>query len=299
MSQSTATQSLDIVPCSQALGAEVRNLDLTAPLSAATAEALRQAWAEHLILLIRDQSLTDADLVRFTSLFGECDVSPPNEAAHRTPGHVPQLPEVAVISNVRENGEAIGSLGNRELVWHTDMSYHELPSDGCALYALETANSGGETGYLNMYLACETLPDELRRAIDGKTAIHDFTYTSAGTLRKGFQEVDDVRKAPGARHPMLRTHPVTGRTALFLGRRTNSYIIGLPIDESEALLDAVWAHATQEAFSYTHRWRPNDLILWDNRCVMHRRNPFDDRERRIMHRTQLKGARPYFEAAAA
>lgn len=291
--------TIAIVPCSDALGAEVRNIDLRAPVAAATADRLRRAWADHLILVIRDQRLSDADLVRFTTLFGQCDASPPNEAALATPGYVPQLPEVAVISNVVEAGQPIGSLSNRELVWHTDMSYNESPADGCALYALEVPDKGGETGFLNMYAGCEALDDELRQRLEGKRAIHDFTYTSAGTLRKGFTEVNDVREAPGARHPMLRTHPVTGRTALFLGRRVNSYIEGMTVADSEILLDEIWAAATQPRFAYTHQWRAGDVILWDNRCVMHRRESFDDSQRRLMHRTQLKGDTPFYGSREA
>ncbi len=288
--------ALEIVSLDGALGAEIRGLNLNEDIDAATRQALRDAWAEHLILVARDQDLSDEDLVNFTSVFGECDRSPPNEAGVKGPGYVPMLPEVAVISNVKENGEPIGSLSNLELVWHTDMSYHELPADGCALYALEVPGTGGETGFLNMYAAFEALQPPLPDTVKDKTAIHDFTYTSAGTLRKGFSEVTDVREAPGARHPMLRTHPVTGRTALFLGRRTNSYVIGLPIKESEELLDRVWAHTTQDQYTYTHKWRAGDVVLWDNRCVMHRRTPFDDQERRVMHRTQMKGAAPYYNA---
>jgi len=291
--------TIEVMPCSEALGAEIRNIDLSQEIDVTSAEALRKAWAENLVLLIRGQDLSDADLVRFTSLFGSCDVSPPNEAALRTPGFVPQLPEVAVISNVVENGEAIGSLANRELAWHTDMSYNETPADGCALYALEVPENSGDTSFLNMYRAYDTLEPALQEAIVGKRAIHDATYTSAGTLRKGSKEVDDVREAPGARHPMLRTHPVTGRTALFLGRRVNSYVLGLPVSESEVLLDKVWTHTAQEQFTYRHRWQKGDIVLWDNRCVMHRREPFDNAERRVMHRTQLSGASPFHEAAAS
>jgi taurine dioxygenase len=291
--------TIQVVPCSDALGAQVQNIDLGNELDAATQQALRKAWADNLILLVRGQQLSDAALVRFTSTFGRCDASPPNEAALNSPGHVPQLPEVAVISNVVENGEAIGSLANRELVWHTDMSYNETPADGCALYALEVPENSGDTSFLNMYRAYETLDPALQKALVGKQAIHDLTYTSAGTLRKGCIEVDDVRQAPGARHPMLRTHPLTGRTALFLGRRVNSYILDLSVEASEVLLDKVWAHATQDQFTYRHRWQEGDIVLWDNRCVMHRREPFDNAERRVMHRTQLTGAKPYYLAETA
>ena len=129
-------------------------------------------------------------------------------------------------------------------------------------------------------------------------AVQDYTLTSAGTLRKGFEPVIDVTKAPGARHPMVRTHPETGRNSLFLGRRTNGYVSGLPVDESEELLDYLWAHAIQPKFAWHHKWAIGDLVMWDNRCAMHRRNPFDDTERRVMHRTQIQGDRPYYSNAA-
>jgi len=287
--------SLNLHSLSATLGAEVTNIDLSQSLPDATIESLNQAWADHLVLVFRDQSLTDKGQVRASSYFGICEKAPLPEAVIKGDGHVEMLPEVTVISNVLKEGEPIGSLSNLELIWHTDMSYNEVPPNGSALFAIELpAGGGGETGFLNMYRAYETLPDALKHKLAGKFAIHDFTYTSAGTLRKGFQEVEDVRNAPGARHPMLRTHPITGKTALFLGRRTNAYILGLTVEESEELLDAVWSHTENEEFVYTHSWRPGDLVLWDNRCVMHRREAFEATDRRIMHRTQLEGEVPYF-----
>ena len=129
-------------------------------------------------------------------------------------------------------------------------------------------------------------------------AIHDFTLTSAGTLRKGFEPVGDVTEAPGARHPLIRTHPETGKSCLFLGRRTNSYILGLSVDESEKLLASLWDHATQQRFSWHHKWSVGDVVMWDNRCTMHRRDAFDNSDRRIMHRTQVRGDRPYYAVVA-
>jgi len=287
--------SFEVKAGSPALGGEIRNLDLRQPLDDATVARLRDAWSAYLVLVFRDQRLTDQDLIRFSSHFGVCDRAPTNEASLKGPGHVPSLPKVTAISNVVEDGELIGALGNDELVWHTDMSNLDEPSNASALYAIELPkHGGGDTSFLNMYTAYETLPPSLEARIKDRHAIHDAIYTSAGTRRKGLDEIDDVRDNPGARHPMLRTHPVTGRTALFLGRRANSYIVGLPVEESEALLNEVWAHTIQDEFVYTHRWLPGDLVLWDNRCVMHRRGSFDSKDRRIMHRTQLKGEVPYY-----
>ena len=173
------------------------------------------------------------------------------------------------------------------------MSYNPEPPCASALYALEVPHAGGDTGFANMYLAYETLPDELRQRVEGRLCRHDSTYNSAGELRRGFNEVSDPRQAPGADHPIIRTHPVTGRRALFLGRRRNAYIQGLDLEDSERLLDALWAHATLPELTWYQQWRVGDLVLWDNRCVLHRRDEFDPSSRRLMHRSQIKGDRPY------
>jgi taurine dioxygenase len=141
-----------------------------------------------------------------------------------------------------------------------------------------------------MYLAYERLPPELKRRIAGKRAVHDATYNSAGLVRKGYEDVSDPRKAPGARHPLVSIHPETRRECLFLGRRRNSYIEGLELSESEQLLDALWAHATQAAFTFRQQWRVGDVVLWDNRCTLHRRDAFDPAARRLLHRTQIKAS---------
>ena len=194
-----------------------------------------------------------------------------------------------MISSVKKNGKAIGGLGSYELVWHTDMSYNDLPPRASLLYALEVPPDGGNTGYLNMNAAYDTLPADLKRAIEGRTCIHDSSRNSAGELRQGFQRTTDVTRTPGAVHPLVRLHPVTRRKSLFLGRRPGAYIHGLSVEESEKLLDAVWAHATKPEFAWYQKWRIGDLVLWDNRCVMHRRDAFDESLRRLMHRTQIVG----------
>lgn len=283
--------SIQIEAMSDVLGARISGIDLRNPLPPQLLATVRQAWADHLVLIFRGQDLSDSDLVRFSEHFGECDRAPVGDSLPSS--DIP--PEITVVSNVKENGEPIGFLGTGELTWHTDMSYNPEPAIASGLYAIDvTKGAGGETGYLNMYAAFEALPAALYERVKDRSAIHDSSYTSAGTLRTGMSEVRDVSKAPGAHHRLLRTHPVTGKTALFLGRRPNAYILGLPVEESEALLDELWAHTTQDRFTYTHRWEKGDLVFWDNRCVMHRREAFDDSERRIMHRTQLKGEAPYF-----
>jgi len=153
-------------------------------------------------------------------------------------------------------------------------------------------SAGGATSFLNCYTAYDTLPVETKKRIDGRMMIHAATHSSAGKAHKGFEKVDDVSRVPGARQPMVRTHPETGKKALFLGRRINAYVIGLPVAESEELLDELWTHTTQKKFTWTQEWKVDDLVWWDNRCVMHRRDAFDPETRRLMHRTQLKGTRP-------
>jgi taurine dioxygenase len=195
---------------------------------------------------------------------------------------------VNVISNIKQDGVPIGGLGDGEAIWHADMTYVDTPPMAAMLYALEVPPSGGDTYWASLVLAYETLPAELRQRIEGRSAVHDATYNSAGHLRKGYQELSDPRQAPGARHPLVRAHPETGRKCLFLGRRRNSSIVGLEPAESERLLDALWAHATQPQFTFRQQWRVGDVLVWDNRCTLHRRDAFDPGVRRLMHRTQIK-----------
>jgi taurine dioxygenase len=140
-----------------------------------------------------------------------------------------------------------------------------------------------------MFAAYEALPAALKKKIEGKIAVHDASRNSAGLLRKGYKDVTDVRETVGARHPLVRTDPETGRKAMFLGRRPNSYIVGMDVADSEEMLDALWAHATQQRFAMYHEWQVGDLLMWNNLSVLHRRDPFDPNSRRVMHRTQIKG----------
>jgi taurine dioxygenase len=271
-------------PIEPALGAEILGLDATAPLASATLRRLHELWHAHLVLIMREQRLSDAQLLAFSRQFGDLDPPGPNPYGRR---YLPDYPEINVVANVEINGIP-GNLGSGELVWHADMTYVENPPRAGILHALEVPASGGNTYFANLYLAYERLPEDLKRAIDGRAAIHDATYNSSGLMRKGYQPVQDPRQAPGARHPLIRVHPATARKGLFLGRRRNSYIVGLELAESEAILDALWAHATQPDFVMSHAWRPGDLLIWDNRCTLHRRDAVDPQTRRIMHRTQVR-----------
>ncbi len=283
---------VEVRPSGAVLGADILGVDLSQPISAAAFGAIRGAWMQHLVLRFRDQRLNDDQLMAFSASFGALDRNP-----RHARGELRTVEDssayVNVISNVVENGKAIGGLGNYESLWHTDMSYNAIPPMASALYALEIPPSGGDTGFCNMYAALESLPPTLRQRIAGLSCVHDSSLNSVGQLRVGFEEVTDPRKTPGAVHPLVRTHPVTGRACLFLGRRRNAYIPGLELAESEALLDTLWAHAVKPEHCWAQQWQVGDLIMWDNRCAMHRRDEFDGNARRVMHRTQISGDRPF------
>jgi taurine dioxygenase len=169
------------------------------------------------------------------------------------------------------------------------MTYIETPPKAGILYALEIPPSGGNTYFADMYAAYDALDDNLKDRIEGRIAIHDGSRNSAGMLRKGYAQVTDVRETPGARHPLVRINPDDGRKALFLGRRGGSYILGMAVDESESLLDRLWAHVGNMRFAMCHEWQIGDLLIWNNLSVLHRRDEFDPAARRVMHRTQIKG----------
>lgn len=280
---------LTVTPTGAALGAEVAGVDLRQVTDAQFA-AILAAWAAHDVLLFRSQALSPDDLIAFSRRFGELDHAPIQENGRR---FVEGRPELYVVSNVLgADGQPIGSLGAGEAVWHTDMSYLPSPPKASMLYALEIPPAGGDTHFCSMSAAWAALPAALQARIAGLRVKHDGTYNSGGFVRAGVTPTDDPRTSPGALHPLVCRHPETGRPGLYLGRRRNAYIDGLDLAESEALLDALWAEATRPAHAWAHRWRVGDLVLWDNRSTMHRRDPFDAAARRIMHRTQVKGSAP-------
>jgi taurine dioxygenase len=277
-----------VIPTGKPVGATIEGVDL-ANLSDAQFEAIFDAWMKHNVLRFRGQELTKEQLQAFSARFGELDRAPINIKGEPW---IEGYPNIAVMSNIIQDGQPMGSLGYGEAVWHTDMSYIEVTPSAALLYSLEVTREGGETGFISMYDAYETLPEDLKQAIQGKEIKHDASHNSAGELRKGYQPVDDPREAPGALHPIVVRHPVTQRKALYLGRRPRGYIVGLSLEDSEALLDRLWAHATDESKSWWQKWNVGDLLMWDNRCVMHKRTAFDPKERRFMLRTQIKGSKP-------
>lgn len=275
---------LEVIPTGT-LGAEVRGVDLAAA-GAGEIDAIKAAWYRHDVLVFRNQRLTDDDLLAFSRHFGALDPPPNQGAGRKSP---PGYPDVYVVSNVRDGkGEPIGALGDGEALWHTDMSYAPLPPDASMLYSLEIPATGGDTSFCSMKAALAKMPPHLADRIAGLDIKHDGTYDSGGSLRKGVAASADPRTSVGTPHPIVIEHPVSGARALYLGRRRNAYVVGLELAESERLLDEIWSHV--EAAVYVHQWALGDLVLWDNRTTMHRRDAFDPASRRVMHRTQIKGS---------
>ena len=275
---------MEVIPTGT-VGAEIGGVDL-ARAGHAQIEAVKQAWYRHDVLVFRRQKLTDDDLLAFSRHFGRLDPPPNQGAGKKSP---PGYPDIYVVSNVLdEQGAPIGALGDGEAAWHTDMSYIDWPPDASMLYSLEIPAQGGDTSFCSMRAALKKMPRPLVERIRHLDIKHDGTYDSGGYLRKGLPATDDPRTSPGTPHPAVIEHPESGEKALYLGRRRNAYIVGLELAESERLLDELWSYA--EAAVYRHRWGLGDLVLWDNRTTMHRRDAFDPKARRVMHRTQIKGS---------
>ena len=283
-SDNAAGAGMSVEPLCAALGGDIGGVDLARVDDDAFA-AIHAAFLRCLVLRFRRQRITPSELVDFSRRFGTLDEAPANENGQR---HVEAQPEILIISNVVENGREIGSLGSGEAVWHTDMSYLPEPPMASVLHAREVPASGGDTSFMDMYAALEGLPAELRALADRFSIKHDATTNSAGYLRVDAEPEVDVTRSAGQAHPMVRVHPQTGRKALYLGRRHRAWVTGLSLPDSEALLDALWAYAVQPRYRFTQRWQVGDVLMWDNRCTMHRRDAFDADARRIMYRTQIR-----------
>jgi taurine dioxygenase len=276
----------EVVPTGAALGADITGLDLAVPIDEPSFDRLARAWGDHLVLRFRDQSLDEAALIEFSAQFGVLDAAPTRPV--NVPNH-PTRNEINIVSNIIENGTPIGGLGNAELIWHQDMSYKDLPPKASLLYAIETPATGGDTHFYNLYSAYETLPTELRARIETLSCKHDATRNSASQLRAGFNADYTNSQRPGAVHPLVVRHPDTGRKSLYLGRRPNAWIVGLADSDSDRLLDVLWAHVEAGSLHWAQQWRPGDLVIWDNRCTLHRRGTLDPAQRRLMYRTQVRG----------
>lgn len=294
----TARTEFRVAPIEAALGAEIQGLDLR-QMDEPTFRRIHAAWLGNLLLVFRGQSLTAEDLVRLARHFGTPVTSGKlhqRSLEERAGTRLLNLPpEVTVVSNVKQDGKPVGILGDGEVVWHSDFSFKEHPTAARMLAAMEVPprELGGNTFFLNCYAAYDALPDGLKQRVSGLTIKQADIVDTAMKIRPGMSLDRDIRSVPGPSHPVISTHPETGHNMVFLGRRHGSCVNGLPLEESEALLNELWARCTQPRFCYEHRWAPGDVVVWDNRATLHRRDPFDANSRRVLYAAQVEGHRPY------
>jgi taurine dioxygenase len=282
--------SFDIRPFDAPLGAEVIGLDLSRPLGQDDFARIHRAHLDHHVLVFRDQHITPAQQVAFSRRFGPLQIHVLRQF------QLPSDPEILVISNIRENGQPIG-LGDAGHFWHSDLSYKAVPSLGSMLHAQELPAEGGDTLFANQHTAWETLPRHLQRAVEGAMAEHSYLakYAELQKLnpwRPSLTQAQIDEVVPVV-HPIVRTHPETGRRALFVSEHFTTRVVGLPEQQSRALLDALFEHSTRPEHIYRHQWRPHDMVFWDNRSLMHLAAGCPDHQRRKLYRTTIEGDAPF------
>jgi taurine dioxygenase len=274
---------LETRPLDNSFACEVVGLRLWEQLNNETIDQLRALWADQPVLVFRRQALSEHELAQFSARFG------PLERIVRTDWASPVVPEVGVISNLKDaQARPIGGLGDGELQWHSDQSYMINPATGAMLYALELPPEGGTTSWVDLSAAYAGLPDRLKRVVEGKRAVFSYEKRLAG-----YQGADRViseeakRRTPPIVHPLVHTHPATGKKALYLDSTTTIAIDGMDDASGSALLNELYELATRPEFVYRHYWQVGDVVMWDNGLTMHRREPFDPAARRLMKRTTI------------
>lgn len=284
MAQSRICMAADVSALAMTpdIGAEIRGVDLTAPMSDACFNRIMEIYTRYCVVFFREQRLDPQLLARFAARFGELDAYAVKE------NQVAGLPQVEILTNVKQEGRVPGGTraGGH---WHSDRSYQAIPASATLLYCAECSPQGANTEFANMYAVFEALPRERRLLLEKLRAVHDREFRSAE--REPFMEQPSAR--PGAvEHPLVRVHPKTGRKALFAAKEVVSHILGMSIGDARKLIEELEAFATQPRFVYSHRWRPGDLLVWDNRCTLHRATSFDTRYDRTLYRVQVKGELP-------
>jgi taurine dioxygenase len=274
-----------VTPTSTGFVADVDNVDVKT-VADEEFKVIYNAWLQHGVLRLRGQQIDEHDLQVFSARFGPLEEIPMGRMAESDRVKIKNR-YVTQLSNIRVNGKPIGGLGNSEASWHSDMTYVETPPPASILLGVEIPAQGGDTHFANQYAAYVALPERLRTRLKSVTIKHDASHTSIGKLRAGFGSFRDSRDAPGAIHPAILRHSETGKYALYLGRREWAYIPGLSLEKSESLLDEIWSFATLPENIWQQQWQPDDLIIWDNRSVLHRRDGFDPDSRRLMKRCQV------------
>ena len=289
-SAAAASQHFEILPLNAPLGAEVVGLDLAKPVSSEDFARIHRAHLDHHVLVFRDQRITPDQQVEFSRRFGPLQIHVLHQFA------LADHPEVLIVSNIVENGKPIG-LGDAGYFWHSDLSYKEKPSLGSLLHAQELPAEGGDTLFANMHLAWDTLPAHLRSAVEGRLAEHTYLARYAELQARSPWRpnltAEQIAQVKPVVHPVVRTHPETGRKALFVSEHFTTRIVDLPEDESRALLDELFAHSVRAEHCYRHEWREHDLVFWDNRSLMHLAAGTPDHLRRKLYRTTIEGDTPF------
>ena len=273
--------AIAITPLSNALAAEIGGVDLTQPLNGETARSIRRAWLDQLVVVFRGRKLSQEDHERYCHAFGEF------ERVKSGRSKDDENPHVMYVSNVTDEGFKT-TLEDGEMWFHSDQCYYEKPVSATTLYAEEVPSSGGNTRFANCYAAYESLPEDMRRRIDGKRALNAYDYGDQMLIKDRTRPAD----APQFVHPVVRTHPETGRKALYVNRLMTEHIVDMNRDESNEILTTLYDHIEQTRFVYEHVWLPGDLVMWDNRCTLHARTEFDPSERRKLRRMTIIGDRP-------
>lgn len=281
---------IEIKPIRDGFGANVTGIDL-ASISDEDFETIYRAWLDYGVLRFCGQSLDKDSLQAFSQRFGPLEEIPVGRLAPEQRAKIDNL-YVTAISNILVDGRPIGGLGNAEAEWHSDMTYVDTPPPASVLLGMVIPPHGGDTFFVDQRAAYQSLPDALKTRIEGLSIKHDAAHTSVGELRAGFDPFDDPRDAPGAVHPIVRTHDETGDECLYLGRRDWAYIPGLSLEDSEALLDELWSHAIPEDYIVEQNWTPGDVIIWDNRRCLHRRSEIDPSTKRLLLRCQVLARAP-------
>jgi len=279
-----------VEPLSPALGAEIKGLDLSRDLPAQIIGDLREQWNQHIVLLIRDQVLSEAQQLRFAARFGTLGKrkKPPEALKSRVQGTLQTDPNVIMVSNKLVDGKPVGAFGDGDMWFHIDSGYAERPYKYTVLYALELPTEGGNTLFANMYHAYDALPAATKQKLAGKSALHIHEYRRSAKV----DLTGDISNIPHHVHPVCVTHPETGRKSLFVDRLMTARIEGLEEDDSRAILDALFDHAEQRAFVYEHVWQLGDILMWDNRCTTHGRTYFPKDQPRLLRRCTVEGEIP-------
>ena len=283
-------QQFDVRPFAEKVGAEIVGLDLSRPLNDADFARVHKAHLDHHVVVFRDQQITPQQQIEFSRRFGVLQIHVLKQFL------LANHPEILIVSNIVENGQPVG-LGDAGKYWHSDLSYKELPSLGSMLYAQELPSEGGDTLFADMHLAWETLPEHLRKAVEGRSAVHSYT----SRYREGHNaqnwrptlSAEQLAQVVVVSHPIVRTHPENGRKALFVSEGFTTHIVGLPEDESQQILTELYAHSVRAEGVYRHKWQKNDMVFWDNRSLIHLAGGTPDHLRRRLHRTTIQGDAPF------